>query len=101
MNIAIAITALLPVSLLFGKARFGRINQFVELISTFWHEMSHAISASIMYGEVDSIRVEPGGRVREVQGSQSYSYVYSASGVTHYRTNGSGIRRFFITGAGY
>lgn len=101
MNIAIAITALLPVSLLFGKARFGRINQFVELISTFWHEMSHAISASIMYGEVDSIRVEPGGRVREVQGAQSYSYVYSASGVTHYRTNGSGIRRFFITGAGY
>ena len=101
MNIAIAITALLPISLLFGKARFSRANHFVELISTFWHEMSHAISASIMYGKVDSIRVEPGGRVREVQGIHSYSYVYSASGVTHYRTNGSGFRRFFITAAGY
>lgn len=101
MTATILIAALLPAVLLFGKARFSRISMFVDLLSTFWHEMAHAVTASALYGEVDSVRLVPGKRVKTIQGTNTYTHVYSSSGVTNYFTDGSSLRIFLITGAGY
>lgn len=100
MNPTIVIAALLPLGLFLRRARFSNVRHFADLIATFWHEMSHAITAVLTRGEVDSIRVEPGKTVRSIQGQDSYTYAYTASGVTAYRTTG-GFRGFIVTSAGY
>lgn len=100
MNPTIVIAALLPLGLLLRRARFSTIRHLADLIGTFWHEMSHAIVTTFMRGEVDSIRVEPGETVRETHGANTYTYAYTASGVTSFRSTG-GLRSFLITGAGY
>lgn len=101
MNVGIALSALLPLLLFFNKGRFSLAAHVVDLVSTFWHEMSHAITASLLYGEVDSIRLVPGKTVRHVEGRESFVYAISSSGVTNYRTYGGGLRTFAIVGAGY